>query len=243
MSLFLQIGTATLPVNTVRATSRNIKAVEVNRFIIAYDVEQTFEGYLYANGPGGLSASMASLEDAISVTNQPVYFISTETGVTQHALNPSGSIGGVVVTGLQYPDTPLSMATQVKFTMTVSARYGNTALKRDVISLVETVRIQGDGGPDDVLAEQAGLPAIYQRLAEYTKVFVTQSGKLISKKSTTEVPGPIITTAGAKISANTSLQKQIKQVGTDILLYEQDYSYTFQLPQMPVTPIIPTILV
>ncbi len=242
MGLYLQIGTEPLPTNTVRVSSRTLRPIEVNRYIVAHEHELSIEGHLYAIGPANLSTVMAALDALVKVPNPDITLVSTDTGATAHTLLNAGSIGGVVVKNFGYTDTPLHMATEAKFSLTATAIYANSALTRQIVSLTETVRIQGDGGPDDVLAQQAGLKSIYQRLADYTDVMVTQSGKIISRSSSTEVPGPIITVAGAKVSRSTTIQKQVRQFGTSILLYEQDYSYTFQLPELPVTPIVPTIL-
>lgn len=242
MSLYLTIGGLTLPNNTVRVSGRTIRPVEFNRFIVAHDHELSVEGYLYADGPGNISTSMAVLETAVKTPNPAIALYSTDTGLTSHFLANTGTIGGVVLKSFQFVDTPLHMATQVKFQASWSAIYGNTSETRNIVSLVETVRIQGDGGPDDVLAPQAGLKSIYQRLKEYTDVMITQSGKIISRGTFASIPAPLISTPGAKISRGTTLQKSYKQVGTGILLREQDYSYQFQLPELPGGPVNPNYL-
>lgn len=240
--LYLQIQGVNLPENTIRVSGRAIKPMQYNRFIIAHQHEFSVEGYLYASGPGNLSAAMFLLEAAIRQVNPIVSLVSTVSGATQHTMLPTGSIGGVVLENFAYTDTPLSMATQVKFTASWSAIYGTSIGGRTLVSLTETVRIQGDGGPDDVLAPQAGLKSIYQRIADYTDVIITQSGKITSIAPNPSIPAPLITTPGAKVSRGSTIEKSVKQFGTTILLYEQGYSYTFQLPEMPVGPINPTVL-
>jgi hypothetical protein len=242
MGLYLQIGAYSTPVCTVRCTGRTLRPVEYNAFIVAHEHEQTFEGYLYADGPGNISSAMALLETAVKAPNVDVSLISTSTGTTQHVLLNSGSIGGVVLKDFKFVDTPLHMATQIKFQMTAVALYGNVALARNVVSLTETIRIQGDGGPDVVLAQQAGAKSIYQEIAAFTDVVITQSGKVVSRSSFVAIPAPVITTPGAKISKNTSVTRSYRQRGTTIWLYEQDYSYTFQLPEMPGSPVVPSYL-
>jgi len=218
--LYLQIQGVNLPTNTVRVSGRAIKPMQYNRFVVAHQHEFSVEGYLYASGPGNLSTEMAALENAIRQVDPIVSLVSTVSGGTQHTMLPAGSIGGVVLENFAYTDTPLSMATEVKFTVSWSAIYGAALGGRTLVSLTETVRIQGDGGPDDVLAPQAGLRSIYQRLADYTDVIITQSGKVTSIAPNPSIPAPLITTPGAKVSRGTVVEKSVKQFGTSILLYE-----------------------
>lgn len=242
MGLYLQIGLYSTEVCTVRCTGRTLRPVEYNTFIVAHEHEQTYEGYLYANGPAAISAAMYNLELAVKTPNVDVALISTVGGTTQHALLNSGSIGGVVLKDFKFVDTPLHMATQVKFQMTVVALYGNPLLTRNVVSLTETIRFQGDGEAEVVLATQAGAKSIYQEIAAFTDVIITQSGKVVSRSGFVAIPSPVITTPGAKISRNTSVTRSYRQRGTSIWLYEQDYSYTFQLPEMPGSPVVPSYL-
>lgn len=233
MGLYLQVGLYSSPVCTVRCTGRSIRAIEVNTFIVAHEHEISFEGYLYGNGPGVLSGLMANLDLAVAVPNPVVALFSTDSGLTAHSLFPAGAIGPVILKEFRYLDTPMHMATQVKFALTATAIYNNGQELRNVVSLAEQIRIQGDGEAEVGLAPQAGAKAIFQRTADFTEVFVTQSGKLISRGSFALLPGPVITTPGAKISRQTSLTRTYKQRGTSIWLYEQDYSYSFQLPELP----------
>lgn len=242
MTLYLQIGSYLTPTCTVRCTGRSIQPIEYNSFIVAHEHTLGFEGYLYADGPAALSSLMANLDAAIRVPNPTIGLISTITGATAHTISGSGSIGGVVLKSFQYVDTPLHMATQVKYQLSAAVVYGNTALTRNVVSVVETIRIQGDGGPDIVLAPQSGLKSIPQKVAEYTDVLITQSGKIVSRSSFVPVPSPVITSPDARVSRQSGLTKSYKQKGTSIWLYEQDYSYTFQLNELPETPIVPSYL-
>jgi len=242
MGLYLQIGSYLTPTCTVRCTGRSIMPMEFNSFIVAHEHTLTFEGYLYADGPGALSGLMANLDLAIRVPNPIVSLVSTTTGATSHTITGAGSIGGVVLKNFQYVDTPLHMATQVKYQFSAAAVYGNTAETRNVVSLVETIRIQGDGGPDIVLAPQAGLRSIPQQVADFTDVLITQSGKIVSRTGFVSLPSPVISSPDAKVSRQSGLTKSYKQKGTSIWLYEQDYSYTFQLNELPVSPIVPSYL-
>ncbi len=234
---------------TVRCTGRSLKPVEYNTFIIAHDYEQTFEGYLYASGPRNISPLMASLENAIKAPGVDVKLISFENEpypneqTTHHSLLNSGAIGGVILKDFKFVDTPLHMATQIKFQMTVGGIYANLQQTRNVVSLVETIRIQGDGGPEITLADQAGLKSIYQEIKPYTNVNITQSGKIVSRNGFSSLPTPVISLADAKISKNSGLTKSYTQRGTMIWLYQQDYSYSFQLPELPSSPVVPTYLV
>lgn len=243
MGLYLQVGLYSSAVNTVRVSARKIRPIEINKFIVAHEHELTIEGYLYAIGAGNLTTAMNSLEAAVKTPNQTIALISTEDGATAHALATSGALGGVVVKDFAFADTPLHMATQVKFTLTASAIYSNTALARNVVSLDETVTIQGDGDAETALAPQAGATSIYQTLSDYTDVMVTQSGTVISRSTSgVSLPSPLITTPGAKIAKQTRVARSYRMVGTSILLYVQEYSYSFQLATYPGSVILPTVL-
>jgi hypothetical protein len=220
-----------------------LKPIEYNTFIIAHDYEQTFEGYLYADGANNISIAMATLENAIKAPGVDVSLVNTVSGATQHTLINSGAIGGDILKDFKFVDTPLHMATHIKFQMTVGGIYANSQQTRNVVSLVETIRIQGDGGPEITLADQAGLKSIYQEIKPYTNVNITQSGKIVSRNGFSSLPAPVIALADAKISKNSGLTKSYTQRGTMIWLYQQDYSYSFQLPELPGSPVVPTYLV
>lgn len=230
MSLYLVIGSATSDACTVRVSSRSIKPFLVNQFIVAYEHQIVFEGYLYANGPMALSAAMLSLENAVAVENVTVG-LATEYGSTQHWLSSTGAIGGVIKAEIAFEDTPLHMATQVKYRLTANAMYGATS-SRSVVELNETTTVTGDGGPKTVLASQAGAPSIYQTVADYTNVQVVQSGK-ITARTLPLLPSPLITDAGALDSEQSRDSISYTMKGASILLYHRDYSYTFNLPTYP----------
>lgn len=219
---------------TVRASNRTIRPIKIGVFIVAYEHKLVIEGHLYASGPIALSTKMNELQNALSIPNESLG-VKYDTTQTSHWLSTSGAIGGVVLDDFAWQDTPLSMATQVKFTASFVATYGNTLDgARQVVSLDENITIIGEGGADTELAPQVGLPSTYQTITDYTDVVVTQSGQ-IKSKSIPGMPSPIVTTDGARKVKQTRNSLSYQQVGVDILLYIRDYSYTFNLATFPGT--------
>ena len=239
MSLYLTKGGYNSASCTVRVSSRSVKPIEYNNFIIAYEQSLTIQGHLYANGPGALSAAMLTLENAIAIPYETVG-VSYSGGQTQHWLSSFGAIGFVRVTAFAFEDTPLHMATEVKYTLTATAVYNNSLEPRSVVELNETVSIQGEGGPDTVLATQAGLPSFYQDISDYTDVTVTQSGK-VTARTLPSMPSPIIVTPGARVQKNTREDRSYVMKGNQIFLFELGYQYTFNLPTHP-GALAPTVL-
>lgn len=238
MGLYLVIGENNSQVNTVRVTGRSVRPIEYNSFIIAYEQDMSFEGWLYAddvnttNNTDELSAKMLALERALTVPNVKIGLQSTVNGQTQHWLAKEGAIGRVRLKSFAFVDTPLSMVTEVKYTMTVTATYGNVSELRSIVTLDETLSYTGTGGPAVVLAPQAGAKSIYQRVADYTDCTVVQSGKMMSRNAAV-LPRPVFIRDGAfqhKLAKDTM---SYVMRGTQVLLYVRDYSYTFILPELP----------
>lgn len=229
MTLYLVIGNAVSDGCTVRVSARSFKPIIVNDFIIAHEQTISFEGYLYAIGPMALSARMLALENAVAVPNQSVG-LSTEFGSTQHWLSATGAIGGIKITDFGFEDTPLHMATQVKYRLSATAIY--SASSRSLLELNETVTTVGEGGAKTVLASQAGLQSIYQTVKDYTDVQVVQSGKVVGR-TMPSIPSPIIGTSGARDVEQTRDSVSYTNRGTSILLINREYSYTFNLPAHP----------
>lgn len=247
MGLYLKIGDYTTNTCTVRVSSRQLAPVNYNGFTIANKHTIAFEGHLYADGPANLSIEMNLLHTATRIPNQEVglrFVVIDPYSDTQtaHYLKPFGAIGGVQIEDFKFADTPLHMATEVKFSMTASAIYNNDYELRNRVSLEETVSITGEGGPDTVLATQVGLPSIYQTLADYTDVQVVQSGRVTGRTlASVGLPSPLIATSGARVQKATRDTTSYVMKGTAILLYAREYQYTFNLPTHPGT-VLPTVL-
>lgn len=239
MSLYLTKGAYSSPACTVRVTSRSVRPIEYNTYIIAYEQDLTIEGHLYALGPGNLSTAMYNLEVAMAIPFESIG-VSYSGGQTQHWLSTLGSIGSVRIKDFKFMDTPLHMATEVKYSLTATAMYNNANLARSIVSLEETVSVTGEGGPDIVLASQAGAISVYQQVADYTDVHVIQSGKMTSR-TLQALPTPLIVTAGARVQKASKDSISYVMRGTQILLYNREYSYTFNLPTSPGT-VVPTVL-
>jgi hypothetical protein len=245
MSIYFVKGSYLSPTCTVRVSSRSVKPILINTFPIAFEQDITFDGYLYrtpnvSNGVADLSNKMLALERAMAIPNEDVG-IAYSGGITQHWLSTFGAIGGVYLKSFAFQDTPLHMATEVKWNATFSATYNNTALTRNLVQLEETTTIIGEGGAVDVLAPQAGLQSIYQRIADYSDVQVVQSGKVTGRVRPT-LPSPLITLSGAKDPRMTRINESRVVRGLNVLLYVLEYQYTFNLPSFPVGGVAPTLL-
>lgn len=244
MSLYLKIGSYSSGTCTVRVSTRSVKPIEINSYIVAHEIELTVEGYLYASGPVSLSTAMDSLQAYMQVPNQIIGIVhvdafAVETN-TAHYLTTTGAIGRVRVKDFKFVDTPLSMATEVKYSLTAAALYANAYETRTLVSLDETLSITGEGGPDTVLATQAGAPSIYQDITDFTDVQVVQSGR-VTGRTLPAMPSPLITLAGARVQKATQDKQSYVMRGTQIFLYVREYQYTFNLPTPPGT-IAPTVL-
>ncbi len=245
VTIYFTKGFYSSPACTVRVASRNVKPIIVNNYAVAFEQDITFEGYLYrspdvVNGVGELSNQMLNLERAMAIPNESVG-VAYIGGQTQHWLSNFGSIGGVFLKAFAFQDTPLHLATEVKWSATFSATYSNTELKRNIFALEETITISGEGGPVDVLAPQAGLKSIYQRIADYSDVQIVQSGK-VTAKGRPRLPDPIILVDGARDQRLTRITESRVVRGLDVLLYVTEYQYTFNLPGIPVNGIKPPTL-
>ena len=240
MTLYLKVGGYSSATCTVRVSGRQMRPVEYNTFVIAHEDELTIEGYLYADGPAALSTAMSTLQAYARAGNVDVGLMSTVTGATAHYLPMLGSLGGVKI-DLKFADTPLHMATEVKFILTAVATYSNGYETRNTVLLEETVSITGSGGPDIVLAPQAGAMSIYQTVSDYTDVQVVQSGRIVGRNSFPSLPAPLIATAGARSAKLDRDQTSYVTRGTAIMLRARDYSYTFNLPTSP-GAMVPTAL-
>ena len=245
MTIYFAKGSYFSPTCTVRVSSRSVKPIIINTFPVAFEQDITFEGFLYRtpyvnDGVGDLSYKMLMLERAMSIPNENVG-VAYAGGITQHWLPTVGAIGAVYLKSFAFQDTPLHLATEVKWNATFSATYNNTALTRNLVSLEETTTISGEGGPVDVLAPQAGLQSIYQRIADYSDVQVVQSGKVTGRVRPT-LPNPLITVAGARDQRLTRITESRVVRGLSVLLYVMEYQYTFNLPSFPTGGVAPTLL-
>jgi len=236
MSLYFSKGAYSSTACTVRLASRRINPVIVNTFVVALEHEITFDGFLYRtpaalDGIADLSAQMAALEAAIRIPNQAVG-IAYSGGITQHWL-PNGGIGDVYLKSFGFQDSPLHMATEVKWNATFAATYANSSLSRNVVQLEETLSIIGEGGPITALAPQAGLPSIYQDISDFSDVQVIQAGKVTGRLSMPDMPAPLITLEGARDQRVTRNQQSRVQRGLQVLLHVREYQYTFNLAGHP----------
>ena len=239
MAIFLTIGAATSDPCTVRVTGRSVKPIEYNTFIVAYEQDLSFEGYLYANGPAALSVKMLALERALAIPNVSIG-LSYTGGQTHHWLSTAGAIGNVRLKAFAYSDTPLHMAKECKYNLTVTGMYNAVNELRSVVQLDETLSYTGTGGPNVVLAPQAGALSVYQQIADYTDVTVVQTGKMTSR-TLVNLPSPVITTEGAFQHKQAKDTISYVMKGTQIWLFVRDYSYTFILPELPAAT-LPTYL-
>lgn len=240
MGLYLQIGAYTTATCTVRVANRAIAPVKYNGFTVAHQHTITFDGHLYADGPGNLSTAMNLMEAAIKVPNSAIGIVSTVTGNTSHFLTTTGAIGLVQVDDFKFVDTPLHMATEVKFSLTASAMYNNAFETRNIVSLEETVSVTGEGGPEIVLAPQVGAISIYQQVSDFTDVQVVQSGR-VTGRTLPSLPSPVIPGSEARMQKLTRDTISYQMRGTSILLRIREYQYTFQLPVHPGL-VLPTVL-
>lgn len=231
MSLYLTKGSFSSAACTVRVSSRSVKPIEYNNFIIAYEESLAIEGHLYAIGPGNLSAAMLTLENAIAIPYETVG-VSYSGGQTQHWLSATNAIGYVRVTAFAFQDTPLHMATEVKYSLTATAIYSNAWEPRSIVELNESISVTGTGGAKNVLADQAGAISIYQTIKDYTNVRVVQSGSMVSR-TLQAIPGPVIVTAGALDAEAATDNRSYVMKGLQIFLFNREYSYTFNLPTHP----------
>lgn len=245
MALFLFKGAYTSPTCTVRVTSRDVRPIEINRFVVAFEQSLSIEGFLYrdpgaTNGVANLTAKMIALEQAMARPNEEVG-VATASGPSGHWLRTTGTIGGIVIKDFKFSDTPLQFATEIKYSFTASAIYGNSAdLFRNIVSLEETVSVTGDGTADIMLAPQAGARSVYQQVADFTDVQVVQSGRVTSK-TLASIPAPLIAIPGARVGKLSRDSISYQMVGTSVLLHIREYQYTFNLNDYPGT-IVPNIL-
>lgn len=239
MALYLAKGSYTSAACTARISGRAIRPVEINTFVVAFEKSLAITGHLYASGPSALSSEMATLEAAMAIPNESVGITYNGTP-TQHWLSTTGAIGNVVISDFAFEDTPLHMATEVKYSFTATAMYNNAAQLRTYLSLEETVSVTGEGGPEIVLAPQNGLPSIYQQVSDYTDVSVSQSGSMMTR-TLAAIPPPVIWVPGARQVKQSKDTISYVMRGTSILFYKRDYSFSFILPTSPGT-IVPNYL-
>jgi hypothetical protein len=246
MTIYFAKGAYFTPACTVRLASRSVKPIIVNNFPVAFEQDANFEGYLYRtpdviNGVSDLSFKMLLLEQAMAIPNEDVG-LAYAGGRTQHWLSVSGAIGGVFLKSFAFQDTPLHLATEVKWNATFSATYNNAALTRNIVELDEQVTVNGEGGAVTVLAPQAGLKSIYQDISDFSDVQIIQSGRITGKSAMPGLPLPIITVPGARDVRATRDSPSFVKRGLHILLYVREYQYTFNLAEHPGGVVLPTRL-
>lgn len=245
MALRFKYGSYTSPICSARPVSRTIVPRMINEFAVSYIWTLTFDIELTGDTTAEIIEATIALRQAISVQGLAggLQFGSNETGWlnTDHWLNTFGAIGGVQVTQQGLSDSPLQLATEQRCTVTMTAEYANASETRTLLEFVEAVEISGEGGADTELAEQATLPGFYQEITKYTRVVVTQSGRLVGRTNFPSLPQPIISVAGARKVTATRDKKSYETKGLSVLKYIREYSYTFVLPTHP-GPINPGLL-
>lgn len=244
MALRFTYGAYSTPICTARPTSRSIVPRMINDFAVSYIWTLSFDVEFTGTTSEVIAATIA-FRNAISVQGLAgglQYGNDTDGWLnTDHWLNTLGAIGGVQVTQQGLNDSPLQLATEQRCTVTLVAEYANASETRTLLEFSESLEIQGEGGPDTELVDQASLPGFYQQIQAYTRVTVVQSGRMVGKTGFPGLPSPIIATAGARKVKLTRDKKSYENKGTSILKFIREYSYTFVLAVHP-GPITPGYL-
>jgi hypothetical protein len=239
MALRFAYGSYATPICTTRPTSRSIVPRIINEFAVSYIWTLSFDIEITGDTTAEIIAATIALRQAISVQGLSggLQFGSDTDGWfnTDHWLNAFGAIGGVLVTQQGLSDSPLQLATEQRCTLTMTAEYANASETRTLLEFAETVEISGEGGADTELAEQATLPGFYQEITKYTRVTVTQSGRLVGKTNFPGLPAPLITIAGARKVTATRDKKSYETKGLAVIKFIREYSYTFVLATHPGT--------
>lgn len=225
----------------VTAVSRKVLPVLWNGYTIGWEFKLQINGFVYGIGPAQVSAAMGAMESLMRI--QDVDSGITSSGVpTSHWLPFLGSLDGVRVESFDWVDSPLHLATEAKYAVSLAALYGNANESKDVVELSETLQILGEGGADTPLAPQATEPSIYQEVQSHTDVVVTQSGVVSARSGFPPMPLPVISEDDARQVKQTRNSPSVVQRRTGIEVYRRSYSYTFVLPAHPgaITPNILT---
>lgn len=239
VSFYFNYGSYNSLACSARCSSHAIRPLFINNFAVAHQHDVTIEGTLYVTSDlvtpaANLITECGLLEDALKIPNQSGG-LKYSGGNTTHFLSNSGAIGGVTVSDFRWVDTPTHLVTQARFTVTLSALYGNGSEAREVVEANETVEILGEGGADTPLAPQTGATSVRQQITDYTDVVVTQSGRLVGRTGYPSLPSPLIATAGARQQKMTRDAKTTEQRGVGFIAYIRSYSYTFTLATHPGT--------
>jgi len=240
---FFRWGSAYTPDCTAKPLQRRVVPVEINSTAVTRIITQQIEINLPGIDPADLSVKMLEIEAVIAANPYPsgagIVWRKPDTTeyLTGHYLEDNvttPSFGGIRCTDLAWNPSDLTLATEVKGTITLQAEYA--VVSNEVYAVDETITIIGNGGPVHTLAPQVAAMAVYQTLSDYSPVQVVQSGTVYGKNYMPALPDDIIPELALPFARQNTSVREVRKTPSKIRAiwqYQSQYSITFLLPKHP----------
>jgi hypothetical protein len=148
-------------------------------------------GWLHAVDPPALTLALANLQAAYELAGQDaVLYLDDGVTPTHHQLRSALALGGVRVTGLDFPrGTGAEYSTFRSYRISLEADF--PAADPLLWDYVETVAQLGTGGPRRVLIETLDGPVQEQQVASQTVCRAVQSGHALGSTHDPDVSPPL----------------------------------------------------
>lgn len=188
-------GGFALPEGTIRSAARLDATHDERGNLTQKKWVWTLKGELMATGQTATVAAMRALEAALDVPRQNLV-LRTDTGAVAMALTNTGSVSGVMITGLSYPEgvDGFEFVSGKTFEFTAEATYGQVTAGGGTVQLLtftESVETSG-GGPVTGFMRPINAEPQAVQLYSHSVYEATQSGQATCLLGYWPAPPPVM---------------------------------------------------